>query len=222
MSDIPVIINNFNRLSTTKKLVEDLKNLSYNNVHILDNKSSYLPLLEWYNTQPSVVKRLDDNLLQLAVYNSGYINEFIKEPWIAYTDSDIELNQDTPFGFIETLIEKAEKYDRSKAGLALRIDDLPDNEYANHYRAWEEKYWQKELEPNVYDAHIDTTFCVIKPGQPFDYAAVRVGGNMTARHVPWYADFHNLTSEEKYYLETSNGWSTYKRFYYSVINKKTA
>lgn len=213
MLDTPIIINNFNRLSTTKKLVEDLKHLGYTNLHILDNASTYSPLLGYYSTNPCVIKKLDQNLLWLAVYNSGYINEFLDYPWIAYTDSDIQLNPDTPHNFIDILIEKAEKYGRPKAGLALRIDDLPDNEYANHFRTWEKKYWEKELEPGVYDAHIDTTFCVIKPGTPFDYSAVRVAGNFTAVHVPWYTDFNNLPEEEQYYLESSHEWSTYKRFY---------
>lgn len=219
---IPIVINNFNRLTTTRNLVGDLKRLGYTNIHILDNNSSYHPLRTWYEElEGCTVKYLSENLLWLAVYNSGYINEFIKEPWIVYTDSDIELNPNTPDNFVEILIEKAEKYGRSKAGLALRIDDLPDNPYANHYREWEQRYWKQELEKEVYDAHIDTTFCIIKPGIAFDYSAVRVAGNLTARHVPWYTDFNNLNAEEKNYLETSDGWPTYKRFYYSTINQAT-
>ena len=220
--NIPIIINNYNRLTTTKKLADDLSKLGYTNIHILDNNSTYPPLLEWYNECPYTVKRLDSNMLWLAIYNSGYINEWLgKEPWIAYTDSDVELNPLTPSSFIQTLIEKTEKYKRNKGGLALKIDDLPDNEYANHYRGWEERYWKNKLEEDVYDAHIDTTFCIIRPGGCFDYQAIRIAGNMTARHVPWYTDFDNMTDEEKYYLETSEGWSTYKRYYYSKINQKT-
>lgn len=218
--DIPIVINNFNRLTTTKRLADDLSKLGYTNIHILDNNSTYPPLLEWYNSCPYTVKRLDSNMLWLAVYNSGYINTWLdKEPWIVYSDSDIELNSLTPPSFIQDMIEKMGKYKKTKGGLALRIDDLPDNVYANHYREWEKRYWipDKQLEPDVYDAHIDTTFCVVKPGLPFDYQAIRLAGNYTARHVPWYNDFNNLDDEEKYYLEHSDDWSTYKRFYNSNI-----
>ena len=221
MSSIPVVINNYNRLTTTKKLANDLKNLGYTNIHILDNASSFPPLLEWYTSCPYIVKRLDHNLEALSVYNSGYINEFIKEPWIVYTDSDIELNPLTPPGFIETLIHFTEKHGKTKGGLALKIDDLPDNEYTMHYRNWESGHWNKKLEEDVYDACVDTTFSVIKPGLPFDYQAIRMGGDMIAKHVPWYTDFDALNEEEKYYLESSDGWSTYKRYYYSKINQTT-
>lgn len=217
MFDIPIVINNFNRLTTTKRLVEDLYQMGYRNIHVLDNNSTYPPLLEWYEFIGEFtfcrVEKLCENLEQLAIYNSGYINKFEELPWVAYTDSDIELSPTTPKEFISLLIEKAEKYGYTKAGLALRYDDLPDNDYANHYRNWEQRYWQKELEKDVYDAHIDTTFCIIKPGFPFDYKALRVAGDLTALHKPWYVDFSHLDEEEKYYLQHSKDWSTYKRFY---------
>lgn len=44
----PIIINNFNRLSTTVQLIDALKQRGYNNIHILDNQSTYPPLLEFY------------------------------------------------------------------------------------------------------------------------------------------------------------------------------
>ncbi len=213
MFDIPIILNNFNRLSTTKKLSDDLYSLGYRNIHILDNFSTYPPLLSWYDSCTYTVKRLEANLEQLSIYNSGYINEFIDCPWVVYSDSDILLNAAIPENFVDLIIKKAEKYKYTKAGLALQINDLPDNEYANHYKWWESKYWEKQLEPDVYEADIDTTFCVIKPGLPFDYKALRLAGNLTARHLPWYVDFDNLSEEEKYYLEHSKDWSTYKRFY---------
>lgn len=218
LKDIPIVINNFNRLTTTKKLSGDLYSLGYRNIHILDNNSTYEPLLQWYKECPYTVKMLGENMEQLAIYNSGYINQFIDKEWVVYSDSDLLLNAAIPENFVDLIIEKAQKYNYTKAGLALEINDLPDNEYANHYRWWESRYWQKQLEPDVYEAHIDTTFCIIKPGLPFDYAAIRLAGNLTARHLPWYSDFNDLDQEEKYYLQHSRDWSTYKRFYNSHIS----
>jgi glycosyltransferase involved in cell wall biosynthesis len=192
-------------------MVEDLKKLGYGNLHIIDNNSTYTPLREWYDTCGCEVVRLDKNLGQLAVYNSGYINNF--KGWIAYTDSDIELNKDTPSGFVERLIRLAEKYNYNKAGLALRLDDLPDTEYGNYARHWEKRYWEKELEKDVYIAGVDTTFSVIKVGLPFQYESIRVAGNMTARHMPWYLDYNNLSEEETFVIKASNSeFSTTKRF----------
>lgn len=216
---IPIIINNFNRLTTTKRLVEDLKALGYTDIYILDNNSTYPPLLEWYDTEPCEVHRLAENLQGLSIYNSSYIEDFKEHPWIVYTDSDIELNPDTPPLFIEYLISLAEIYSINKVGLAIRIDDLPATSFATEYRNWEQKYWERSPEPNIYEAHIDTTFCVIKPTLPFDYIALRVAGNLTSRHIPWYTNFDDLSEEERYFIETSLEVSTYKRYYYTHIGK---
>jgi hypothetical protein len=215
---IPIVINNFNRLTTTKKLVEDLQRLGYDNIHILDNASTYPPLLEWYATEPCTLKLLDQNLQGLSIYNSEYINTF-KDEWIVYTDSDIELSPDTYPGFIEYIVTLAEKYDYKKAGLSLRIDDLPATSFAMEYQNWERKYWESPLEEDVYDAQLDTTFCIIKPTLPFDYRAIRVGGKLTARHIPWYVNFNELDPEEQYFLDKSLDWSTYKRYYLSHVSK---
>lgn len=221
---IPVVINNFNRLTLTRNLANDLYNMGYHDIHILDNLSTYPKLLEWYSspdcTSKFKVVRLTQNYGALAVYNSDYINTWLhQKQWIAYTDCDIVLNPRTPQNFIELLILFANKYSVQKAGLALQRDDLPDNLYGNHYKEWEHRYWtdQAQLEKDVYKADIDTTFCVIKPGQPFDYTAIRLAGNFTAKHGPWYTDFHNMDEEETYYLDHSSSNSSYKRFYNNEI-----
>jgi hypothetical protein len=216
---IPCIINNFNRVTTTKKLVEDLQRLGYTNVIILDNASTYPPLLEWYSTNPCTIKYLGKNCQSYAVYDCGVLDEFKNLPWVVYTDSDLELNPNTPNNFIEILIEKAEKYGYTKAGLSIKIDDLPDTKFANEYKEWEKKYWETPLEENVFDAQVDTTFCIIKPQLRFDYKAIRVAGDMTCSHRPWYVDFNNLDQEELYYIEQSSEYSTYKRYYYTNKTK---
>jgi hypothetical protein len=209
--DTPIVINNFNRLTTTRKLVDKLSELGYNNIHIIDNNSTYYPLLIYYNNCKCIVKRLEHNSGQLAIYNSDYINNF--KGWVAYTDSDIELNPLTPQTFIQQMIEVAEKYNYTKVGLALEISDLPNTPYANQAREWESKYWTEEIEPNVYKAHVDTTFCIIKQGLPFSYEALRIGGNLTARHMPWYNDPDELDEEEEYiFMHSSSEFSTTKRF----------
>jgi hypothetical protein len=224
MYNIPVVINNFNRLTLTKRLANDLWIRGYTNIHILDNNSSYPKLLEWYDSQEAreryTIKRLDQNYQALSVYNSGYINEWLNKcEWIAYTDSDLILNPLCPNDFVYRLILYARKYNVGKAGLALETRDLPDTLYGNHYREWEHRYWteQARLEPDVYNACIDTTFCVIRVGQPFDYVAVRVAGNLTAKHGPWYTDFQNMDEEETYYLSQCTSNSSYKRFYNNCV-----
>jgi glycosyltransferase involved in cell wall biosynthesis len=88
-----VIINNRNRLSTTKKLVEDLLNRNTNNIWIIDNNSSYPPLLEWYDNISKDINIIKaHNAGHLALFSLGVIDK-IEEEWCFYTDSDIELNE---------------------------------------------------------------------------------------------------------------------------------
>lgn len=44
--NLTVVINNRNRLSTTKKMVADLLKRGTTNIIIIDNESTYIPLLE--------------------------------------------------------------------------------------------------------------------------------------------------------------------------------
>jgi hypothetical protein len=230
--NFPIVINNFNRLTTTRALVAQLLILGYRNIHILDNNSTYPGLLNWYDKylpnsgsplKDVHVERLDKNLQGLSIYNSGYINKFKDYTWVAYTDSDISLGSNTPDTFLYDLVGFAEKYNKTKAGLALRIDNLPDTFYANYsVKNYEARHWANSLEKDVYDAPVDTTFCIIQPSKPFDYQAIRLGGDYTAEHSPWYLDWRNLDEEEQYYVDHAGEWSTYSKLYKRFKNQKDA
>jgi len=93
---------------------------------------------------------------------------------------------------------------RLKAGLGLRIDDLPEH-YADagKVRAWEFQWRQPLLEPGVVDAPVDTTLALYQPlGQfpRFDLApALRTTSPWVARHLTWYEDTANPTAEQAWY-----------------------
>ena len=86
----PIIINNRDRLTTTKKMVEDLFKLNKNSrIHIIDNASTYVPLLEWYEViKDRVTIHKYHNVGHLALWSTGMIKSFADE-WLCYTDSDI-------------------------------------------------------------------------------------------------------------------------------------
>jgi hypothetical protein len=220
---VPIVINNLNRLSTTKELVYHLQRLGYFNIHIIDNGSTYKPLLEWYYWETGIEVLRTENLGQLAVYNSG-LTKVLKDEgndWFVYSDSDIELNSNTPKGFIERMIELAEKYNIPKVGLAINIKELPLTELGEEIFNWESKYWKQQIEEDVYKADVDTTFCVIQTDKSFQYEALRIAGDFTCKHKPWYTDFDNLSEEEKYYLDNvSEEYSGYKRHYLRHLKNK--
>jgi hypothetical protein len=199
MSNLKVVINNRNRLSTTKKLVEDLLDRNTNFIWIIDNDSTYPPLLDWYNKIPKEVSVFKYyNVGHLALFSTGLINS-IEEEWCFYTDSDIELNPKMPVDYQQQMLDIAIQLNCKKIGLALSVSDIPD-----HYRFKqqvlrnEDKWWQEEVSPNIFKADTDTTFSLIKKVDQFQ--SYRIAGDFTCKHIPWYFNIDNLDEEETYYL----------------------
>ncbi len=214
--EIPIIINNYNRLSMLSKLIDSLTVRGYHNIHIIDNASTYPPLLEWYESCPYKVFRLDENVGHLAFWETGIYKQFWGQ-YIAYTDSDMEIIPECPDDFIERFVSLLDKYPYVlKVGFSIAIDDLPDCfDKKDAVQDWESQFWKREIEPEVYIAPIDTTFAVYKPyfkGEIvyFKSKYLRTGYPYTIRHLPWYKDSANLDEEELYYLshiKTSTHWS---------------
>ena len=98
--EVPIVINNFNRLTSLKKLIGGLESRGYRNIHIIDNASSYPPLLEYYSTCPYPVYMLHKNVGHLAVWETGLYKMFT-DSYFAYTDSDLEIFEGCPDNFME-------------------------------------------------------------------------------------------------------------------------
>lgn len=227
--NIPIIINNLNRLSCTRQLVLDLIDRGYDDIYILDMGSSYEPLLEWYSYMEAneIVKILysESNSGHRSLWEDHIIDHFHNYPWIVYTDSDIILNPDIPYKFINNMIDILDHSVIKKIGLALEINDLPNNELCNLIRSIEKRYWlkptiYKDLE--LYIAPVDTTFAVIDPRKPYDYGAIRIAAEYTCKHEPWYRDWNNLDKEMQFYLDHADPKiSTYTQHYLNWKNKKS-
>jgi hypothetical protein len=201
-----VVINNRDRLTTTKKLVEDLLERNTEEIWIIDNDSTYPPLLAWYEIVPEQVKVLRyHNGGHLALWTLGVIKD-IKEEWVFYTDSDIELNPNMPVDYQRLMLEAAEQYGYDKVGCALAINDIPkdywlyDQVQRNEYR-----WWSNPIATDVYVAHTDTTFNLNRKVDQFD--SIRLAGDFTCKHKPWYLDINNLDEEEQYYYDHYDGWA---------------
>ena len=211
--DVPIIINNRNRLTFLKMMVDQLRSFGYKNIYVLDNDSSYPPLLEYYKTTSAKVIYLKENLGYMALWQSKAFDQF-KNGFYVYSDPDILMQDDCPKDFIYQLFKHLNDYTwKEKAGVALRIDDIP-----NHYKqkadinGWEKQNWEKQLKPDVYDALVDTTLALYKPlafGNAEQCSAIRVGGKLTAKHLPWYINSDAISEEELFYKNTISKTSTY-------------
>lgn len=205
---VPIIINNYNRLSTLKMLIENLEKRGYYNIHILDNVSTYPPLLYFYKGTKYTVHHLKQNYGSKALWKSGIWYKFINT-YFVYTDSDINLIDDCPDDFMEHFYKILKKYPMvHKIGFSIKIDDLPDHyTLKNKVIDWEKRYYEEELEDNLYIAPLDTTFALYRPfsrrgKRDGSDKMLRTGYPYQIRHMPWYQNSDDLSDEDNYYVNS--------------------
>jgi hypothetical protein len=222
---IPIIINNFNRLDSMKQLIESLEKRGYRNIFIIDNLSTYPPLLEYYETCKYKVFRLDRNIGMNALWGSGLISNFRKD-YFVYTDSDMVPVDECPDDFMLFFLQVLKKHKLAqKVGFSLKIDDIPDC-YAMKETviSVEKQYYRYQHEELLYWAPIATTFALYRP------RAKRIHGNYyiemyrtafpyIARHLPWYMDSSNPDEENSYYLSQKLVATWYSKEYKKYLNQ---
>ncbi len=212
----PVFVNVFNRLTTTRTLCEQIAKLDGAEVVIIDNDSTWEPLLEWYEDCPFEVVRLRENLGHHAPWNCGAVNQD-PAPFYCVTDCDLDI-AGVPADALEVLQRPFSMpgMDVVKCGLSLRIDDLP--AWQQSVKTWEQRWWRRPVAGGAYyAAAVDTTFAMYQRGTDQDIAtsvagvtALRAAMPYTARHVPWYLDGENLDAENANYFATANASNSWK------------
>jgi hypothetical protein len=195
------------------KLIEWLESAGMKNIYIIDNLSTYPPLLEYYKKTKYTVFKLDRNVGHEALWRTHIFMYFKNQNYI-YTDPDILPVEECPKNFIEHFITILTKYPQiDKVGFSLKIDDIPD--YYEHKQKvidWESQFWEKEIENGVFKAKIDTTFALYRANinhQCWE-ATLRTGFPYMARHLPWYLDKNNLPEWEKFYkkhVSSASSWN---------------
>ncbi len=215
VSQLPIIINNFNRLTTLKLLIDWLTKYGYKNIVILDNQSTYQPLLDFYQMTDVKVIRLKENFGHLAFWKSGLYHKY-KWKFFVYTDSDVLPIVECPKDFLNTFYQTlVNDLNLKKVGFSIKIDDLPDHfSFKEKVVEYEKKYWEKTYHDLAFDAPIDTTFALYKPftslkfGEIYTQKAIRMAPPYSVRHLPWYNNSNQLNEEEAYYSQNSNSSSS--------------
>lgn len=216
MKPIPLFIVNFNRLAYVQQMLTTVTTNRRLRPIILDNASSYPPLLEWYNAvQDSVeIIRLEDNKGPRSFWFYRLHKE--QDGFYAVTDPDLDLSK-TPPDFVDVLIDGLHRYPEIiKCGLSLEINDLPDTTIAKKAKRHESRFWIRRRDERFWDAKIATTFAVYRgPSRPHNNygPALRSDRPYTARHLPWYIVDGQGTPEDKYYWQAIRfpkfiNWST--------------
>ena len=215
LKDLPVYIISFNRLSYLESLVGWLEKAGCTNIHIVDNASTYPPLLDYLNKTPHTVHRMEKNYGHTVLFDAPEFKDVVDNQYFVLSDPDILPVEDCPADFMRFLSGVLERFPKTtKAGFGLKFDDLPDS-YALKETVvkWESAFYEKAIEgtkPALYKAPIDTTFALYRPRKEWKNGfaeAIRTGFPYQARHLPWYKDLNNLTEEDRFYnaLDTGSG-----------------
>ena len=210
---IPIIIVSYNRKTCLEQLLTRLD--FYDNVIILDNNSTYEPLLDYYASIDREVVRLKENIGHLSPW---YTDVIPKDSYYVVTDSDVVPDTHCPDDFVDFLLDCCRSDSNLlKVGLSLKIDDLPDH-YALKQKVidHESQFWERKSRVvegvQLYDSPIDTTFAVYAPNSNHGLVpTLRTGEPYVAKHLPWYDDSSRLSDEELYYrgsmLPHVNNWN---------------
>lgn len=205
---IPIIINNRNRYASLRLLVDTLLRWGQENVTILDNASSFAPLIDYYNEIEKRVNiiRLEENLSNYVIWRPEF--EYLRKPPFVYTDSDIVPCDSCPDDTIDFLLKVAatRPMNIQKIALSLRIDDIPDcYAAAPQVRKWEGHMYGNPCgvidSTWLYLSGVGTTFALYLDDQPHTFNGIRVGYPYIAKHIPWYTDSANPSEEDVYFEE---------------------
>lgn len=232
-SDIPIVVISWNSLTFVRNFIDQLKKFP-NPIIILDNNSHYPPLLEYYDF---IEKELGSKInVILLPENYGHLvylkrHDLLPKIYIL-SDPDLQLNPKTPHDMASILLQLSHKYNAWKVGLALDISDSHNFEYLPNYgnitnhlggdtsqkhnsmtiEKWESQFWKNPIKDDdyeLYDADVDTTFCLVNLYERRK-RAIRIAGNFMCKHLPWYKNFmeDNIPLEELKALRKNNKSST--------------
>ena len=218
--NVPLLIPCFNQLTFTRNLVNWYRYYRpHDDIFILDQASSYPPLLKWYEKLKGEsgieVVRFWENKAKthLKWMIEGTIAP--RHRYYIISDPDVMPSPPTPPDFVDAFISLVES-GYHHAGFCLKVDDIPVRAGLMRDMAMElEKDFWKSPVPFQwhgnsyvgYRAPIDTTFALYKsscgwegPMRPeWWHNSIRM---FDAYHLGWYVDAENPGEEMSFYFDS--------------------
>lgn len=208
---VPILIISFNNYKYVQNTVNQILNINkdyFDNILIVDNCSTDIETINYLKTVECKVHYNKEN--EGPWVNSNHnreIYDMMPEKFIL-TDPDLQFNPNLPKNFIEMLVSLMDTYNYSVIGFALDISDFNEM-YQDKFFCdktiyeWESQFWENKIENTeyeLYDAVVDTTFCLIN--KKFSYGFVRIAGDFTAKHIPWYVNNSVYNVYENYMIQS--------------------
>lgn len=219
---IKVFITVFNRFTWLIPLLEDFKKAGCDPV-LIDNNSTYPPLLEWYKKCEYPVHFLGKNHLAWAFFTTELYSLY-PDRYFLISDSDMDISL-VPSDFVGVLFRGLENSSGRvwKCALGYELNDLPLNEVtwsarmandAQEYNKDEQGFSHCATDLGI--ALYDRTRRGSNPTREPDwYDSLRAPRPYYCRHLDWYMTPETLRDEDRYYLKEARYFS-----YLALMNEK--
>ena len=194
---IPFVVISYNNLTFVKNFVQQLKRFP-NPIILIDNASTYPPMKEYLDELEKdtiTIHRLTENKGHFVYVSRG---DLLPDRFIL-SDPDLELHPNMPVNVAEQLLKLSNEFKIFKVGAALDLserDKFLTCAYAGKPSIYEheKQFWTEPISNPTYElykADIDTTFCLVNRRYQTNgyYKGIRVAGNFTAKHLPWYKGY---------------------------------
>ena len=186
-----------------RQLIDWLQRAGMTNINVIDNASTYEPLLEYYQSMKGVqLLRQSENLGHEAFWKLNY--HLHQTERFIVTDPDIVPGDDCPLDLVHRMHQVMDRYG-AKVGPGLRIDNMHDKYFKRDFQLdWESQFWVDQVPHGEgYWSLIDTTFALYEPGWGHwpDAKHIRLGPPYLVNHIPWMEDSTVPNEEREFYKE---------------------
>lgn len=199
LNNIPIVIISWNSLTFIKNFIEQFIEFP-NPIVILDNNSSFNPLIYYYKEiQEKLPNKIHIALLKKNYGHEVYLKFKNQLPKIyILSDPYLKIGPNFPKNFAEIFLNLSNKYKTYKIGATLDISDkdlfinCPNYTHSLNIYDFELQYWKEPiLDDNyeLYKALVDTTFCLINNNYDINNLQIRIAGDFTMKHLPWYENY---------------------------------
>jgi hypothetical protein len=224
-TEIPIIIVCYNNYKYVKNTIDQLirVNPGYKkSIIIMNNSSDDNETIEYLNSLDIRIKTLPNKGPWVTpIDNADFYNE-LPDKFII-SDPDLEFHPNLPTDFVSRMAELSDKYKTSKIGFSINMSDsdkMYPGEYMRSVIEWESKFWQNRISDDnyeLYSADIDTTFSLINKKYWLN-SSIRIAGNFTCRHLPFYINNGVMSLKEEYDYYLRSKYSSLGKVFLSYFN----
>lgn len=196
----PLVVISYNNHRYVSVTIQQAKRFGLHTL-VVDNASPYdatRDFLASVTNDPNVeLLRLEGNFGHTC-WQRPEVYDRLPERFFL-TDPDLQWNDRLPSSFAGILDDLSTQFGATRIGFALDISDadamLQDRDYFSGSPGktiveCEQGFWDKPIAHptyRMYDANIDTTFHLFDKSERSG-RNIRIGGEFTAKHLPWYRE----------------------------------